>query len=107
MYQSYIQSVYRRYRIVRGYPILSTEAMAVSGHPGLNFIRDSEKILVLNTGGTVNSFDTPAALLGASCTCRGEDGAPARANECRCRAFFAQQLAEENKRVSADEVHEA
>jgi ABC-type multidrug transport system fused ATPase/permease subunit len=29
----------------------------------LNFIRDSDKILVLNTGGTVNAFDTPENLL--------------------------------------------
>ena len=29
----------------------------------LNFIKNSDKILVLNTGGTVNAFDTPANLL--------------------------------------------
>ena len=29
----------------------------------LNFIRDSDKILVLNAGGTVNAYDTPAKLL--------------------------------------------
>jgi len=29
----------------------------------LNFIRSSDKILVLNTGGTVAAFDTPENLL--------------------------------------------
>ena len=29
----------------------------------LNFIRNSDRILVLNAGGTVNAFDTPAKLL--------------------------------------------
>ena len=45
----------------------------------LNFIRDSDKILVLNTGGTINAFDTPAKLL------EDADG------------YFAKQLAEENQ----------
>ena len=44
----------------------------------LNFIKGSDKILVLNTGGTVNAFDTPENLL------RDKDG------------YFARQLAEEN-----------
>lgn len=44
----------------------------------LNFIRDSDKILVLNTGGTINAYDTPDNLL--------KDKA----------GYFAKQLAEEN-----------
>lgn len=44
----------------------------------LNFIRDSDKILVLNTGGTINAYDTPENLL------KDTDG------------YFARQMAEEN-----------
>ena len=44
----------------------------------LNFIRASDKILVLNTGGTVNAFDTPENLL------KDTDG------------YFARQMAAEN-----------
>ena len=44
----------------------------------LNFIRDSDRILVLNTGGTINAFGTPDRLL------EDPDG------------YFAKQLAEEN-----------
>lgn len=44
----------------------------------LNFIRNSDRILVLNTGGTINAFDTPDRLL------EDPDG------------YFARQLAEEN-----------
>ena len=44
----------------------------------LNFIRNADKILVLNTGGTINAFDTPANLL------KDTGG------------YFAQQMAEEN-----------
>ena len=43
-----------------------------------NFIRNSDKILVLNTGGTINAFDTPEKLL--------ED----------TEGYFAKQLEEEN-----------
>ena len=44
----------------------------------LNFIRNSDKILVLNTGCTINTFDTPENLL------KDTDG------------YFARQMAEEN-----------
>jgi len=45
----------------------------------LNFIKNSDRILVLNAGGTVNAFDTPAKLL--------EDK----------EGYYSKQLAEENK----------
>ena len=45
----------------------------------LNFIKNSDRILVLNTGGTINAFETPAKLL------EDTDG------------YFARQLAEENQ----------
>jgi ABC-type multidrug transport system fused ATPase/permease subunit len=45
----------------------------------LNFIRNSDRILVLNTGGTVNAFASPAKLL------EDPDG------------YFSKQLAEENQ----------
>lgn len=44
----------------------------------LNFIKDSDRILVLNTGGTVAAFDTPDNLL------KDKDG------------YFAQQMEQEN-----------
>ena len=44
----------------------------------LNFIKRADRILVLNTGGTVNAFDTPANLL------KDKDG------------YFARQMAAEN-----------
>ena len=46
----------------------------------LNFIRNSDKILVLNTGGTINAFDTPAKLMD------DEEG------------YFARQMKAENER---------
>jgi hypothetical protein len=42
----------------------------------LNFIRNSDKILVLNTGGTVNAFDTPAKLLEDKDGCASHGLAP-------------------------------
>jgi ABC-type multidrug transport system fused ATPase/permease subunit len=48
----------------------------------LNFIRSCDKILVLNTGGTVNAFDTPENLL------KDTDG------------YFARQMAAENSGMS-------
>lgn len=45
----------------------------------LNFIKNSDRILVLNTGGTINAFETPVKLL--------EDSG----------GYFARQLAEENQ----------
>ena len=44
----------------------------------LNFIRNSDKILVLNPGGTVNAFDTPENLI-------------------KQGGYFAKQLEAENK----------
>ena len=57
--------------------LLQLTASALFG--SLNFIRNSDKILVLNTGGTINAFDTPDNLL------KDTDG------------YFAKQLAEENQ----------
>jgi ABC-type multidrug transport system fused ATPase/permease subunit len=54
------------------------ETTVISIAHRLNFIRNMDKILVLNTGGTVNAFDTPANLL------RDKEG------------YFAKQLASEN-----------
>eukprot|EP01052_Picozoa_sp_SAG31_P031267 SAG31_NODE_3295_length_4448_cov_3.127616_5_plen_64_part_00 len=48
------------------------------GRHRLNFIRNSDKILVLNTGGTVSAFDTPENLL------KNKDG------------YFARQMQQEN-----------
>ena len=55
------------------------ETTVISIAHRLNFIRNSDRILVLNTGGTINAFDTPAKLL------EDADG------------YFAKQLAEENQ----------
>ena len=38
----------------------------------LNFIKNSDRILVLNAGGTVNAFDTPAKLLEDKEGCESE-----------------------------------
>lgn len=56
-----------------------SEITVISIAHRLNFIKNSDRILVLNAGGTVNAFDTPANLL------KDEDG------------YFCKQLAEENK----------
>jgi ABC-type multidrug transport system fused ATPase/permease subunit len=48
----------------------------------LNFIRNSDRILVLNAGGTVNAFDTPEKLL--------EDK----------EGYFSKQFAEENRTMA-------
>eukprot|EP01043_Picozoa_sp_COSAG02_P016622 COSAG02_NODE_736_length_17865_cov_9.190420_2_plen_53_part_00 len=48
----------------------------------LNFIRGCDKILVLNTGGTVNAFDTPDNLL------KDTEG------------YFSRQMAAENSGMS-------
>jgi ABC-type multidrug transport system fused ATPase/permease subunit len=55
-----------------------TETTVISIAHRLNFIRNSDKILVLNTGGTINAFDTPENLL------KDTDG------------YFARQMEEEN-----------
>ena len=39
------------------------ETTVISIAHRLNFIRNSDKILVLNTGGTINAFDTPSNLI--------------------------------------------
>lgn len=51
----------------------------------LNFIRNSDRILVLNTGGTISAFDTPENLL------KDRNG------------YFALQMEEENSRARQEE----
>jgi ABC-type multidrug transport system fused ATPase/permease subunit len=55
-----------------------TDTTVISIAHRLNFIRNSDKILVLNTGGTISAFDTPENLL------KDTSG------------YFSRQMAEEN-----------